>query len=136
MNHHQLFHSVQQLSRQLTKHLNEALSPFGLYSAQWSVIYVLKVQGPMTQKEISDYLSVEAPPMTRTIQRLLKQGYVEQLPGEDKRTKVIHLTNTAHREYPTWEAAVMDINNKLLQSVPEASRKKLELLLTDWICNL
>ncbi|UOK57679.1 hypothetical protein MGI18_25485 [Bacillus sp. OVS6] len=37
-----IFHSIQQLSRQLTKRLNEVLQPHGLFSAQWTVLFTLK----------------------------------------------------------------------------------------------
>ncbi|MEM5592997.1 hypothetical protein AAHH67_16660 [Niallia circulans] len=56
---HDLFHSIQQLARQLTKQLNTALEPFDIYSSEWAILYVLKKNGPLTQKEIADYLSIE-----------------------------------------------------------------------------
>src|SRR6478735_8211255 len=105
MNRHELFHTLHQLSRQLTNTLNEALKPLGLYGSQWSVIFVLKTKGSLTQKELCEYLFVEAPPMTRTIQRLVKQGYVRQVPGKDKREKYIQLTEEAVKEFPKWEHA-------------------------------
>src|SRR3954449_11838980 len=102
MNSHELFHTLHQLSRHLTNTLNEALKPLGLYGSQWSVIFVLKTKGSLTQKELCDYLFVEAPPMTHTIQRLVKQGFVRQVPGKDKREKHIQLTAAALHEYPQW----------------------------------
>ncbi|XJZ26743.1 MarR family winged helix-turn-helix transcriptional regulator [Bacillota bacterium Lsc_1132] len=132
MNSFALFHSLHQLSRNLTNKLNEELQAFGLYSAQWSVLYVLKTKQPLTQKELCDYLSVEAPPMTRTIQRLVKQGYVKQIPGKDKREKYIQLTETALSEYPKWEAAVFQANQSLLENFPEASQQELFNLIQQW----
>lgn len=132
MNSFALFHSLHQLSRNLTNKLNEELQAFGLYSAQWSVLYVLKTKQPLTQKELCDYLSVEAPPMTRTIQRLVKQGYVKQIPGKDKREKYIQLTETALSEYPKWEAAVFQANQSLLENFPEASQQELFNLIQHW----
>lgn len=131
-NSHILFHSIHQLSRQLTRCLNEALEPFGLYNAQWSVLYVLKEKGTLTQKELCEYLAVEAPPMTRTIQRLGKQGYVEQRSGEDKRKKYIQLSSKAAEEFPVWEEAVLKANDKVLTLLPEHSQEVLQQLISEW----
>lgn len=131
MHSHDFFHSIHQLSRQLIKSKNEVLQPFGLYSAQWSVLYVLKTRGTLTQKELSDYLSVEAPPMTRTIQRLVRQGFVQQVTGSDKRTKKIELTTEAIAEYPKWEKAVIDMNESILQHFSQNATEQLHTLISD-----
>lgn len=136
LENHNLFHSIHQLSRQLTKHTNEALRPFGLYSAQWSVLFVLKTKGNLTQSELCDYLSVEAPPMTRTIQRLVKQGYVEQIPGEDKRKKSIQLSRNALAQFPKWEEKVLEMNDSLLRDLHENSQEQLYILTSEWLKQL
>lgn len=136
MKNHHLFHSIHQLSRQLTKHINEALQPLGLYSAQWSVIYVLKTRGSLTQTELCEYLAVEAPPMTRTIQRLVKQGYVKKVSGEDKRTKLIQLTDEALAEYPKWEKAIVNMHGTLLKGFSESSQESFYILVSDWLRQL
>src|SRR3954463_5028247 len=130
---HDLFHTLHQLSRHLTNKLNEALKPLGLYSAQWSVIYVLKNKGSLTQKELCDYLFVEAPPMTRTIQRLVKQGYVSQVQGKDKREKHVQLTDVALQEYPKWEQIVNSVNQQLLNNFPSESQEQLMKLQKSWL---
>ncbi|WP_050181904.1 MarR family winged helix-turn-helix transcriptional regulator [Domibacillus robiginosus] len=136
METHGLFHTIHQLSRLLTKLVNETLQPFGLYSAQWAVLFVLKTKGAMPQSALCEYLAVEAPPMTRTIQRLAKQGYIRQVPGEDKRIKVIHLTEKAREAYPEWEQAVLSMNDRLLERVPEEQRTLVQLALYDWLGKL
>lgn len=129
---HALFHSLQQLSRELTKGLNEALQPFDIYSSHWSVLYVLKNNGSLTQKEIADYLSIEAPPITRTIQKLVELGYVKQVKGKDKRTKNIELTESSLEMFPKWEEAVLKMNKSLLDNFPVESQDQLMVLVTEW----
>ena len=130
---HQLFHTVHQLSRELSKQLNIALEPHGLYSAQWTVLYVLKQKGTLTQSELCDYLAVEAPPMTRMVQRLLKQGYIEQMTGEDKRKKYIRLTAASIQKFPVWEAAVVEANERLVESLDEKTARMVQAALSDWL---
>ncbi|PFP29473.1 MarR family transcriptional regulator [Bacillus sp. AFS073361] len=136
MNSHELFHTLHQLSRHLTNTLNESLKPLGLYGSQWSVIFVLQSKGSLTQKELCDYLFVEAPPMTRTIQRLVKQGYVRQVPGKDKREKLVQLTDAVLTLYPEWEKAVIENNQSLLKHLPEASQEELLHLQKSWLQKL
>jgi MarR family transcriptional regulator, transcriptional regulator for hemolysin len=136
LTNHALFHTLHQLSRQLTNQLNEALKPFGLFSAQWSVLYVLHTKGSLTQKELSEYLFVEAPPMTRTIQRLVKQGYVKQIPGKDKREKYIQLTDEAVKEFPKWENAVSKSHQDTLKNFPDTSQQQLLNLQSVWLKQL
>ncbi|GLY12275.1 MarR family winged helix-turn-helix transcriptional regulator [Bacillus badius] len=133
---HVLFHSVHQLSRQIMKRNNTVLQKYGLYSAQWSVLYVLMQQGRLTQKELSEYLAVEAPPMTRTIQRLVKQGYVRQVPGEDKRMKFIELTELAQKEYPVWEKAVLEMNEQTIKGFSKEHQRQLQQLMAEWLSSL
>ncbi|MEH7439039.1 MarR family transcriptional regulator [Neobacillus drentensis] len=133
---HDLFHTLHQLSRHLTNKLNEALKPMGLYGSQWAVIFVLQTKGSLTQRELCDYLFVEAPPMTRTIQRLVKQGYVRQVSGKDKRAKYIELTEEALRLYPEWESVVNEVNQSLLQHFPLTSQEELLSLQSSWLKQL
>jgi MarR family transcriptional regulator, transcriptional regulator for hemolysin len=133
---HELFHTLHQLSRHLTNKLNAALSPMGLYGSQWSVIYVLKNKGSLTQRELCDYLFVEAPPMTRTVQRLVKQGFVRQVQGQDKRAKYIELTEQAWKLYPIWENVVSEVNQELLKDFPMTSQEELLKLQSSWLQQL
>jgi DNA-binding MarR family transcriptional regulator len=128
-----IFHSIQQLSRQLTKRLNEVLQPHGLFSAQWTVLFTLKKYGILTQTELCDYLSIEAPPMTRTIQRLVKQGYVLQIPGSDKRTKHIKLTDKAINDYALWENSVLEMEKDLLKAIPDDMQDPLRTYIQQWL---
>ncbi|OMP68030.1 MarR family winged helix-turn-helix transcriptional regulator [Domibacillus epiphyticus] len=133
---HELFHTIHQLSRELTKLINQTLQPFGLYSAQWAVLFVLKEEGSMSQSDLCEYLAVEAPPMTRTIQRLIKQDYVRYTQGADKRVKMIHLTEKAETAYPEWEQAVLSANEKLLAGMPDEKRIVMQTLLASWLGTL
>lgn len=99
-------------------------------------MFVLKTKGSLTQKELCEYLFVEAPPMTRTIQRLVKQGYVKQVPGQDKREKYIQLTDEALQAYPQWEQAVNKMNESLLEHLPVSSQEELFHLQSGWLKQL
>ncbi|KIL45272.1 MarR family winged helix-turn-helix transcriptional regulator [Jeotgalibacillus soli] len=133
MQHHELLHGLHQLSRHLTNNLNEALKAHGLFSAQWSVIYALTLKGPKTQKDLCLYLGIEAPPMSRNLQRMEKQGWIIRKPGKDKRERYIHLTEAAINKYPEWEAAVSTINHQLVNGLSETEQEQMKDLLWIWL---
>jgi DNA-binding MarR family transcriptional regulator len=116
-NQSELFHSINQFTRHFSKVLNESLVPLGLYAAQWTIIYRLKTGGPSTQKELSSYLGVEAPTMTRTLARLEKAGWITRTIGKDKREKKIMLTDTAIQEYDNWLHAVRTSESHVLKNI-------------------
>ncbi|PAE24705.1 MarR family transcriptional regulator [Bacillus sp. 7894-2] len=118
-NQSEFFHSINQFTRHFSKVLNESLVPLGLYAAQWTIIYRLKTGGPNTQKEISSYLGVEAPTMTRTLARLEKSGWITRTAGKDKREKLISLTDAAILEYDNWLTAVRSSESNVLQNITE-----------------
>lgn len=115
----ELFHSINQFTRHFSKMLNESLVPLGLFSAQWTIIYRLKNAGPSTQKELSSYLGVEAPTMTRSLARLEKSGWITRTAGRDKREKKISLTNAAIKKYNHWLHAVRTSERHALKNISE-----------------
>ncbi|MEH6987457.1 MarR family winged helix-turn-helix transcriptional regulator [Cytobacillus firmus] len=129
-NQSDFFHSINQFTRHFSKVLNESLVPLGLYAAQWTIIYRLKTGGPSTQKEISSYLGVEAPTMTRTLARLEKSGWITRTAGRDKREKLISLTDTAILEYDNWLAAVRSSESNVLQNITEEEISTMIRLMT------
>lgn len=118
-NQTELFHTINQFTRHFSKRLNDSLVPLGLYTAQWAIIFQLKSNGPSTQKELSSYLGVEAPTMTRTLGRLEKAGWITRVSGKDKREKKIMLTDAALKEYPIWQNAVRFAEKQMLTDISE-----------------
>ncbi|MFE8697309.1 MarR family winged helix-turn-helix transcriptional regulator [Cytobacillus sp. FJAT-53684] len=128
-NQSNFFHSINQFTRHFSKSLNEVLVPLGLYSAQWTIIYLLNTNGPSTQKDLSLYLGVEAPTMTRTLARLEKAGWISKLSGTDKREKKIFLTDLAHKQYEVWLEAVQACESNVLNNISEEERDLMQKII-------
>ncbi|MEH7121938.1 MarR family transcriptional regulator [Bacillus sp. JJ1773] len=131
-----LFHSINQFSRHFSKILNEALTPLGLYTAQWTIIYLLKTNGPATQKELSHYLGVEAPTMTRTLARMEKSGWITKKTGTDKREKQIILTEAANNMYDTWLQTVRTCESQALKNISDQETTEMLSILKKMSVNL
>lgn len=117
------FHHNLQFSRTFTKKLNEQLAKVDLFHSQWMIIYYLKQYGSSTLVEISNYLDVEKPTVTRTVNRLEERKLIEQIPGKDKRERRIQLTDLGEKTYLKARKAVEEFELQLLEGLPEEDRE-------------
>jgi len=124
-----LFHEIHQKSRLSIKEVNEALRGFDLYSSQWSILFCLKQFGSMTQKEIWQYLNVEAPTVTRTITRLEESGWVVRREGKDKRERIVQLSSFAEQKVPEIESRIGQTEEQLLSNLSDREQEQLLVLL-------
>ncbi|WP_431029957.1 MarR family winged helix-turn-helix transcriptional regulator [Lysinibacillus sp. LZ02] len=124
-----LFHTFFQQYRYLVNHLNDVLKEHGLYSSQWTILFVLKERGPMTLTAIWKYLNVEAPTVTRTVTRLETLGLVRREEGTDRREKIVHLTEQALALMPAVEQSVLEFERKMtVHLTDEDTTQLMELL--------
>lgn len=124
-----LFHILFQQNRYLVKQLNDVLKQHGLFSSQWTVLFLLHQNGPMTLTAIWKYLDVEAPTVTRTVTRLETLGWIERVKGADKREKMIDLTTKAKEQFPQIEASVVSFERKMTENLSEEEQALLIQLL-------
>lgn len=124
-----LFPLLFQYNRQLTAMLNEVLRPYGLFSAQWSIVYYLHKNGPRSLTQIWQTLAVEAPTVTRTVTRLEKLGWVMRVEGEDRREKIITLTPVALGKLPDIKKAVSKFEQQAVNALSEDEQQQLQQLI-------
>ena len=124
-----LFHTFFQQYRHLINHLNDALKEHGLFSSQWTILFVLKERGPMTLTAIWKYLNVEAPTVTRTVSRLETLGYVKREEGTDRREKIVRLTDEGLAIMPEVEASVLAFEAAMMANLTKEEAAQLEHLL-------
>ena len=122
-------HLLNQRVRLINKNLNERIQVHGLYGAQWSIMYYLYKNGAKTQKEITDYFLVNAPTITRTVKRMEENGWVNRVPGNDRREKYIELTKMALNKYKEIEKTVSLHEDEMLAKLTDDERKTLYNLL-------
>ncbi|MBU7594247.1 MarR family winged helix-turn-helix transcriptional regulator [Metabacillus halosaccharovorans] len=118
-----------QQTRHMTKEVNEYLQKHGLYSSQWSILYCLKSNGPMTQSDIWRYLNVEAPTITRTLVKLEESGWVKRTPGSDKRERLVSLTEKALDLLPAVEQDVKNFEQIMVANLKDDEQELLYTLL-------
>lgn len=124
-----VFHEMHQKARLSNKEVNEALKDYGLYSAQWSILFCLKRFGIMTQTEIWQYLNVEAPTVTRTLVKLEQRNFIIRKEGKDKRERIVELTDEAKSLIPKIEGKIAEVEGRLLQTLSDDEVNELTRLL-------
>ena len=113
-------HRVNQLARLFMKRFNEDLVNTGLFSSQWGFILYLYEKGSSTQKELSEYLSIEPPTVTRTLARMEEAGWVIKEEGSDRRERKVRLSPRAYEQFSNWDQISDQLEIKALTSIDKA----------------
>lgn len=124
-----LIHELFQRSRLLSKELNLALKQHGLFAAQWTVIYCVYQHGEMTLTQIWRYLNVEAPTITRTVNRLEQIGWLATREGNDRREKYVSLTDNATVHLSEIKETIIRFEEQSLKGLTEEEEELLMELL-------
>ncbi|MCZ8533649.1 MarR family winged helix-turn-helix transcriptional regulator [Psychrobacillus psychrodurans] len=124
-----LIHELFQRSRFLTQEANHTLKKFNLFTSQWSVLYCIQRHKEMTLTQIWKYLNVEAPTITRTVNRLAELGWIEICSGKDKREKIVKLSEQALQQYPAIKTAMMEFEDQMVAGLSKEEEVQLFELL-------
>ena len=97
---------IRLLNRYLTAIYDDALRPLGMTTNQFNLMVALSRLGKTTAKKISQLMVMDASTVSRTLERMRKQGWVKATTGEDARSQDVILTEKGmerlKRAYPVW----------------------------------
>jgi MarR family transcriptional regulator, transcriptional regulator for hemolysin len=105
------------LYRPLITKLNELMSTYELSYSLWQVIFYIKNNGPSTLVDIANQYNVEKPTITRRVQRLEDLQIVKQIPGMDKREKVIQLTEVGEEIYQACRNKITALEISIMDDI-------------------
>ncbi|MDJ0937659.1 MAG: MarR family winged helix-turn-helix transcriptional regulator [Kiloniellales bacterium] len=120
--------NLRRASRALGQVYDAALRPLGLKGTQFSLLTALALLGPVPLSELARELGMDRTSLTRNLRPLLREGYVREDRGEDRRQRLLALTEAGLRIYrealPLWRAVQDRIEARL-------GTERLERLLSD-----
>ena len=97
------------LNRVVTNLYDEALRPLGVKLSQGNVLAVTAKLGVARPGEVCDILELDASTLSRTVDRMVENGWIEVLADEDGRSHPFRLTKQGKRlmekAIPAWEQA-------------------------------
>ncbi len=86
------------LSRRVDAYYQEILREHGLQYSDFSVLSILRFSGPIAPKQLNTYLAITSGGLTKTIQRMEREGLVQRAPDpEDGRGTLVSLTAKGER---------------------------------------
>lgn len=124
-----LIHQLFQKTRYLSYEVNKTLKDYNLYASQWSVLNCIYKHKEMTLTQIWKYLNVEAPTVTRTVNRLASLGWLELKTGKDRREKIVTLSDQALEKFHDIENSMDVFESKMLSGLSQEEQEHLIELL-------
>jgi DNA-binding MarR family transcriptional regulator len=101
------------------------LRPLGLRSSQLTILQVLSRTGELTQKKLGEILAMDSTSLTRTLAVMLREGWLTERRGEDRRERWIGMARAGEKKLsnalPAWEK----VQNRLRQEIGPQSWKDL-----------
>ena len=107
------------LYRPLVSSLNSLLGEYDLSHSLWQVIFYVKNNGPSSLIDIANWYNIEKPSITRRVQLLQEKLLIEVTAGEDKREKIIRLTEKGEELYKACRARITELENQAMEGIPE-----------------
>src|SRR5205823_13367306 len=100
---------VRLLNRVVTKYYDDALRPLGLKVSQLNILIVTARLGLARPARVCEVLQLDTSTLSRNVERMRGQGWLEVVPDEDARTQPFRLTPRGKRliekALPAWEKA-------------------------------
>lgn len=97
------------LNRVVTNLYDEALRPLGIKLSQGNILAVTAKLGVARPAEVCDMLELDTSTLSRTVERMVSNGWLEILSDEDGRSHPFRLTDQGkhlmEKAIPAWEKA-------------------------------
>ena len=129
-----LCNALRQATRAVSRLYDEELRGAGLRTTQYSLLQRLSQAGEVRQRDLGGLTSLDETTLTRNLRPLIGAGWVAIRPGEDRREKLVRLTDAGAAKLqearPAWERAQERLRSRLpketwsslLDLLPELTR--------------
>jgi DNA-binding MarR family transcriptional regulator len=96
-------------NRMITKVYDDALRPLGVTITQMSMLVVAEDRGLIRQSEVGADLQLDDSTLSRNLERMRANGWLEEVAGDDARVHSFRLTEAGrallHKTIPAWRGA-------------------------------
>ncbi|HEX8149879.1 MAG TPA: MarR family winged helix-turn-helix transcriptional regulator [Pyrinomonadaceae bacterium] len=97
------------LTRSVTRLYNEALRPHGLTVSQMNILVAVSCYGEARPRDVCRVLHLDKSTLSRDVERMRANGWLETTPGVDGRTSLFSVTGAGkallRKVTPAWEEA-------------------------------
>ena len=117
--------NIRKAARAVTQLFDEAFKPSGLNATQFTLLAAISATEPITITKLSQVLVMDRTTLTRNLNPLQKNGWVEVTPGEDKRTKTVSLTRSGKPVLSKAMVAWKAMQNHVVKTLGKGSWEEL-----------
>jgi DNA-binding MarR family transcriptional regulator len=108
---------LRQLVRRVSQLYDQEMAKAGLKTTQYSLLsHVLKL-GPIRPGDLAAAMTMDASTLTRNLKPLVAAGWLELAPGDDGRSRSVHITPSGRDKRAEaqahWHDAQMQLNQLL-----------------------
>ena len=93
----------------MTRLYDDALRPLGLRVTQLNILVAVGKMGDAVPTEVGKYLHIDKSTLSRTLARLVENGWLEELESDDGRSHPVRLSRSGRKlvkeAFPLWEEA-------------------------------
>jgi DNA-binding MarR family transcriptional regulator len=123
---------LRRLNRVVTSFYDRALRPLGLTSSQLNILIVTAKLGVARPAQVCNFLQLDTSTLSRNLERMRTQGWLEVVPEEDARTQPFRVTTKGkqviEKAYPAWKTAQRQAEKMLdAQGIVLTGRAETEL---------
>ena len=101
--------NVRRASRAVTGYYDGVMAPSGVKATQFTMLGAVALMGPASVTRLAEHLALDRTTLTRNLKVLAQQGLVAISAGEDRRERVVRLTDEGQaaidRAMPLWHEA-------------------------------
>ena len=109
--------NLRRAARAVSQIYDSAMQDCGLRATQFSMLVAISTYGPLTINDLANGGVMDQTTVSRNVRVLQKQGYVEMVPGTDKRTRAVSITNKGksvlRSALPHWNRVQASMAKKL-----------------------
>ena len=108
---------LRRATRIVTRLYDRELKKAGVEITQFGLLTALATAGELNQKRLSEGFVMDSTTLTRTLDRMRKQGWISVQQGRDRRERLFRLTAAGKRRLakakPHWDLAESRLRNEL-----------------------
>jgi DNA-binding MarR family transcriptional regulator len=108
---------LRRATRFVTRVYDQELKKAGLEVTQFGLLTALATAGELNQKRLSEGFGMDSTTLTRTLDRMRKQGWIGVKQGRDRREHLFSLTAAGKRQMakakPHWDLAESRLRSEL-----------------------
>ena len=127
--------SFRRTSRALTQLYEQVLRPLGMRATQFTILQVLARAGEVSQGQLGKMLAMDSTSLTRTLEIMLRQSWIAQRRGEDRRKRFVRLAKRGQNQLERGEQVWEELQSRLRRQLGEETWDRL-LHLTNQAANV